>query len=92
MKIKLLTIPVNLYTERFLKDLHEVIITRLEHLRKIRESYKSIALETNPDNRGLWEELSELNDRNQIINLKQLYQYSHTRLKKSLILSLEKDR
>ena len=69
MKIKLLTIPENLYTEIFSKDLHEEIITRLEHLIKIRESFKSIALETNPDEGGSWEELRKLNEKYQIINL-----------------------
>ena len=50
MKIELLTIPENLYTERFSKDIYEEIITMTEHLRKIRDSYKSMALEINPEN------------------------------------------
>ena len=45
LKTKLLNKTENKFSER----LHEGIITRFEHLKKIRESNKSLALENNTD-------------------------------------------
>tara|TARA_B100000287_G_scaffold108872_1_gene101170 strand:+ start:237 stop:398 length:162 start_codon:yes stop_codon:yes gene_type:complete len=50
VKIKLLIIQENIYTERFSKNIYEEIIPSSEHLRKIRDSYKSMDLEIDPDN------------------------------------------